>query len=73
MAPHKPPVEFYDTQADPFLVRNLAASPEHKTRVAGMSKRLDDWIAETGDKGGIPEPAEELNQWINRPGRKKKR
>jgi len=66
MAPRKPAVEFYDTQSDPFQARNLADSPAHKKRVAGMAKRLDDWMAETQDKGGIPEPKEELDQWLKK-------
>ena len=64
MAPRKPAVEFYDTQADPFEVRNLANSVEHEKRIAGFAKRLDNWMAETADKGGIPESKEELDQWI---------
>jgi N-sulfoglucosamine sulfohydrolase len=56
MARRKPAVEFYDTRSDPFEVRNLAESKEHAATVAKFSKRLDDWIAETGDKGGEPEP-----------------
>jgi N-sulfoglucosamine sulfohydrolase len=64
MAPRKPPVEFYDTQADPFEVRNLAGSKQHAALIAKMSKRLDDWMVETKDRGGIPEPKEELDQWI---------
>jgi arylsulfatase A-like enzyme len=64
MAPHKPPVEFYDTQSDPFEIRNLASSPTHEKLVAQFARRLDDWMAETKDKGGIPEPKEELDQWI---------
>jgi N-sulfoglucosamine sulfohydrolase len=66
MAPRKPPVEFYDTQADPFEVRNLAASPKHQKLVAQFAGRLDGWIAETKDQGGIPEPKEELDQWIKK-------
>jgi N-sulfoglucosamine sulfohydrolase len=64
MAPRKPGAEFYDTQEDSFQVRNLADSPAHKMLVAGMAKRLDDWIVETQDKGSIPEPKEELDQWL---------
>src|SRR5262249_5335123 len=69
MAPRKPAVEFYDTRRDPFEVRNLADSPEHKTLVADMARRLDNWIAETQDKGGIPESKDELDQWMERPER----
>jgi arylsulfatase A-like enzyme len=51
MAPRKPPVEFYDTQSDPFEVKNLADSPTHKQLVAEFARHLDAWIAETGDQG----------------------
>jgi N-sulfoglucosamine sulfohydrolase len=64
MAPHKPEIEFYDTETDPFEVHNLAASKEHADRIANFSKTLDAWMAETKDLGGIPEPKEELDQWI---------
>jgi arylsulfatase A-like enzyme len=62
MAPRKPPVEFYDTQSDPFEVRNLANSPAHQKLIAQFAKRLDDWIRETGDKGAIPETPEEIER-----------
>ena len=71
MAPRKPPVEFYDTQADPFEVKNLAGSQAHKKLVSQFAARLDGWIAETKDKGGIPEPKEELDQWTTPPASKK--
>ena len=64
MEPRKPPVEFYDTQADPFEIHNLANSDEHARLVAAFAKRLDDWMVETKDQGGIPESKEELDQWI---------
>lgn len=67
MADRKPPVEFYDTRSDPFEVRNLAASPQHRELAAKFSERLDRWMAETQDRGGIPESKEELDQWIKPP------
>lgn len=51
MQPRKPDFELYDTVADPFEVKNLAANPEHKARLASMSDRIDKWIVETGDLG----------------------
>lgn len=51
MQPRKPEFELYDTVADPFEVKNLAANPEHKARLAAMSARIDNWIVETGDLG----------------------
>lgn len=59
LAQSKPPVEFYDTESDPFEIRNLANSRQHAERIAKFSERLDTWIKNTGDKGGIPEPKEE--------------
>ena len=64
MADRKPPVEFYDTQSDPFEVNNLASSPHHHKILTKFSNHLDSWIADTHDKGGISEPREELEQWI---------
>jgi N-sulfoglucosamine sulfohydrolase len=64
MAPRKSPIEFYDTQTDPFEVRNLANSAAHAPLIATFAKRLDNWMIETQDKGTIPEPKEELDQWI---------
>ncbi|HEY3442344.1 MAG TPA: sulfatase [Paludibaculum sp.] len=57
MAARKPEVEFYDLQTDPHEVRNLAADPRQRQRVAGYAARLDLWMKETGDRGGEPEPA----------------
>jgi hypothetical protein len=64
MAPHKPGVEFYDTQADPFEVHNLAGAREHRPLVQSFAARLNKWMLETKDLGGIPESKEELDQWI---------
>ena len=55
MQPSKPPVEFYDTQSDPHEVNNLASAPEHQKRLAQFSARLDRWLEETRDLGGVPE------------------
>jgi arylsulfatase A-like enzyme len=67
MAPRKPEVEFYDTNNDPFEVKNLASSPAHRKLVAEFGRRLDQWVAEMKDKGAIPEPKEELDQWMPKP------
>jgi hypothetical protein len=58
MAERKPEVEFYDTQADPHEVHNLAGDARHGRRVAEFAARLDRWIRETGDQGGRPESEE---------------
>jgi hypothetical protein len=47
--------ELYDVQEDPHEVNNLAAAPGHQPRLLAMRKLLDNWIAETGDKGDVME------------------
>ncbi len=55
MQPAKPPVEFYDLQADPHEVNNVANSPKHQALVRRYGQILDRWIDETRDLGGLPE------------------
>ena len=55
MAERKPAVEFYDTQSDPFEVRNLASEPRYAKQVSQYGTLLDRWMKETGDRGGEPE------------------
>lgn len=52
-ATSRPLEEFYDTQSDPWEVRNLAADPAHAPRIAALRERLDTWIAATGDLGFV--------------------
>jgi N-sulfoglucosamine sulfohydrolase len=54
-APTKPAEEFYDTEADPHEIRNLAEAPEHQSKLRNFRQTLDDWIRRTGDLGQIPE------------------
>jgi N-sulfoglucosamine sulfohydrolase len=51
----KPVVELFDTEADPWHVRNLADQPEHRGRVARMQKEIDRWMIRNRDCGLIPE------------------
>ena len=55
MQPTKPPVEFYDLEADPHEVRNLARSPKHQALVRRYGQILERWMEETRDLGGEPE------------------
>jgi arylsulfatase A-like enzyme len=52
----KPPVQFFDTQEDPWHVKNLATDPGRKARLEKLEKDLDAWMIETRDLGLIPEP-----------------
>jgi arylsulfatase A-like enzyme len=58
--PTMPPEELYDLEADPFEIRNLAAStvPEHQAALKRLGGVLEKWIVETDDKGRITEPPE---------------
>ncbi|MBN2269627.1 MAG: sulfatase-like hydrolase/transferase [Sedimentisphaerales bacterium] len=49
--PRKPVEEFYDTQADPHEINNLADSAEHKNIIDKMRRILRGWIIETRDTG----------------------
>lgn len=51
----KPAEELYDSQADPDNVVNLAARPEHKTRLEAMRKALRQWQLQVRDAGLVPE------------------
>lgn len=66
----------YDTQSDPFEIKNLADSSdsEHRQALTRMRAALDTWIVETGDRGEIPEPREivapfekEMHDWFGTP------
>jgi arylsulfatase A-like enzyme len=51
----KPPVELYDTHADPHEIHNLASSPEHAGQLARLAAELDRWQLEIRDLGFLPE------------------
>ena len=53
MADTRPEEELYDLQEDPHELRNLAPDPEHSEQLASLRKRLDDWMRETADQGGL--------------------
>jgi len=55
MAERRPEEELYDVQADPWEIRNLAASPEHQDVLKKMRATLEKWIVETDDQGRFPE------------------
>jgi len=51
----KPPVEFYDCDADPENVHNLADDPLYADAIAAHAGALDDFLTRTGDLGERPE------------------
>ena len=57
----RPAEELYDTAADPWELKNLAADPKHAGRRAGLRADLDAWMAANGDGGlaterALPDP-----------------
>ena len=71
-----PKEQLYDTQSDPYEIKNLADSddPVHRETIVRMRAALDTWIVETGDRGEIPEPREvvapfekEMHDWFGTP------
>ena len=54
----RPPEELYDLKSDPYELHNLADDPGHAKVLEEMRQALEQWIAETGDRGRQPEPEE---------------
>lgn len=48
---HRPAIEFYDLQDDPWELNNIADNPEHADRIANMRTALESWMEQQGDKG----------------------
>jgi uncharacterized sulfatase len=53
-AAKKPEEEFYDTQEDPWEVKNLVADPRHAAKLAELRAECDTWIKRTNDMGATP-------------------
>ena len=58
----RPVEEFYDTEADPYEIKNLAGDPAFSSALGRLRKALDDWIEDVGDLGEIPE-SQMVRQW----------
>ena len=54
----KPAEELYDLGADPSETNNLVSDPAHLETLERLRSKLDNWIAESGDKGAKPESIE---------------
>lgn len=48
---HRPAVELYDMQKDPYELENLAEKAEYKTLLEKYAKELDTWMEAQGDRG----------------------
>ena len=52
-AGRRPQEELYDSEGDPWEVKNLVDVPEHRERLESLREHLDAWIAATGDLGFV--------------------
>lgn len=52
--PGKPKEELYDSEADPFEVKNIADDPANAAKLAELRVECDRWLAATNDKAAIP-------------------
>ncbi len=50
--------ELFDNEADPHQLRDLAGDPDYRPVLRRMRSALQLWLAETQDKGFLPEAAE---------------
>jgi arylsulfatase A-like enzyme len=51
----KPAEELYDTVADPWEIKNLAADPDHEETLKRLRAELRRWMLEIRDLGFLPE------------------
>jgi hypothetical protein len=58
----RPVEELYDTVADSWEIHNLAADPAYEPELERLREALDDWRAEVGDLGEMPE-ADMVRAW----------
>ena len=63
LAPHRPAVELYDTDTDPYEVHNLAADARYSAVVNRMDEALREWQRETADMGAVPESTLVDSMW----------
>ena len=63
---HRPGEELYDLEADEYEMQNLAADPALAVVKAGLSKKLDAWMAQQGDKGLATEMSAHTRQGAGR-------
>lgn len=76
MARSGPCEELFDTTADRDEIHNLVSSTraEDREALARLRAALDTWMAETGDRGAVPEPPgirlqleKEMHDWFGTP------
>ena len=70
---HRPPVEFYDLEKDPWEMSNLADDPQHKDVIEKMRRELLAWMQDQGDKGAQTENPTEKAGPAKKAGKKKQK
>ncbi len=60
----RPEYELYDLKKDPNELNNLADDPEYAAKLQELNGRIDQWMEETGDRGGEQEGDEALAKMI---------
>ncbi len=59
----KPAEEFYDTEADPYEINNLAADPAYAEEMIRFREALDEWQSTYGDYGTMDEGVQAEAMW----------
>ena len=62
----RPAEEFYDLRNDPNEVVNLAGETAYREQLDAMRAALDDWIADTDDKGQYPRSDATMRETVER-------
>ncbi|ARN57449.1 sulfatase [Sedimentisphaera salicampi] len=60
---HRPEFELYDVKADPANINNLADNPGYEDTFNRLKARLDEWMAQQGDKGIETELNADKRKW----------
>jgi arylsulfatase A-like enzyme len=63
MRTSRPPEELYDTQADPYQIRDLSSDPAHRAALERMRSAVTDWMTRTSDQGLVNEPEMIQRMW----------
>jgi uncharacterized sulfatase len=48
---HRPAIELYNDDTDPYNMTNLAADPQYRAKIAELQEKLLSWMAYCGDLG----------------------
>ena len=64
-ADRKPVEELFDVTADPHEVKNLALDPKYAPKLRELRALVDQWVVESGDKGGAMEDPLDIYRGYN--------